>query len=221
MEQGTWIRGCRHMNKKHMTILCITVVCIILSISIFTVAKYSLNYDKTIVVDGRKDVEILNNTNFDAVKDAKLMELPEAASVFDTHMLQFWYNDKLLLTHTNPLFKFDENMNLVRDMSSPFSPYQNSKTDFSKNALYLMNPDDGKLELLAETNPYNVVRCYLSPERTKMLVFEAYNIIGADGLLSTVRTDSDSDPITVDGYGNIKSRIRMYDFKTKHFSLID
>ena len=208
------------MNKKFITILSIAA-CIIFSISIFYVVNYSLDYEKTVVVDDRADAEILNNANFDAVKDVKLQGLPEAASVFDTHQLQLWCNDKLLLTHINPLFKFDENMNLVRDLSSPFSPYQNPKTDFSKNALYLMNPDDGKLEQLTETNPYNIVRCYLSPDRTKMLVYESYNIIGEEGVKDASQIESDSAPFTIDGYGNLKSRIRMYDFKTKRFSIID
>lgn len=209
------------MNIKFITILSIAVICIVFTFSIFNVANYSLDYEKTVVVDDRADAEILNNTNFNAVKDIKLQGLPEAASFFDMYQLQLWCKDKLLLTHINPIFKFDENMKLVREMSSPYSPYLNPKTDFSKNALYLMNPADGKMEQLIETNPYNVVRSYLSPDKEKMLIFEAYNIIGADGVKNAVRTISGSEPFTVDGYGNIKNRIRMYDFKTKHFSVID
>lgn len=208
------------MNKKHITVLGIAI-CVILSISIFTMANHSLNYEKTVVVDDRMDAEILNNTNFDAVQDVKLQELPEAASFFDTFQLQHWYNERLLLAHINPLFKFDGNMKLIRDMSSSYSPYLNSETDFSKNALYILNPSDGKMEQLTGTNPYNVVKCHLSPDSTKMLVFEAYNIIGADGASSAAKAKTETEPFTVNGYGNIKNRLRMYDFKTKQFSIID
>lgn len=210
------------MNKKHITILSIAAICIILSISIFSAANHSMDYEKTVVVDDRVDAEILNNTNFDAVQDVKLQELPEAASVFDTYQLQFWVNDKLLLRHTNPLFKAAEDMTLVRDMSSPYSYLLNPDIDFSNNGLYLMNPANGKTEQLAETNPYNSIWCCLSPDKTKMLIYEAYVIVGADGIRNAERSiKSDYEPFVVDGYDNIKSRIRMYDFSTKDFSIID
>lgn len=209
------------MNKKYVTILSIATICVFIFISIFAVANRSLNYKKTVVVDDRADAQMLNSTNLEEVEDVKLYKLPDAESFFDTHQLQFWYDDKLLLSHINPLFKFDKDMKLVRDMSSPYSAYLNPKTDFSKNALYLMNPADGKMEQLAQTNPYNVVKCCLSPDRAQMLVFEAYNIIGADGAQNAARTKSDSESFAVDGYGNVRNRIRTYDFKTKHFSVID
>ncbi|KUO73061.1 MAG: hypothetical protein APF77_20540 [Clostridia bacterium BRH_c25] len=210
------------MNKKQITILGIAAGCILLLICFFTVGNHSLDYEKTVVVDDRPDVEILSNTNFDAVKDVKLQELPAAVSIFDTYQLQFWDNDKLLLRHTNPLFKPAENMTLVRDMSSSYSYLLKPDFDFSNNGLYLMNPDNGKTEHLIETNPYNCIRFYLSPDRTEMLIYEAYSIIGADGIRSAERsTKSDYVPFTVEGYGNIRDRIRLYDFNTKDFSTID
>ncbi|HYE83536.1 MAG TPA: hypothetical protein VEG39_15385 [Clostridia bacterium] len=210
------------MNKTQMTILGIAAGCILLSICIFAWGNHSLDYEKTVVVDDRPEVAVLSNTNFDAVEDVKLQELPAAASFFDTYQLQFWDDDRLLLRHTNPLFKPAEDMTPMRDMSSSYSYFLKPDFDFNNNGLYLMNPANGNMENLIKTNPYNCIRCYLSPDRTKMLIYEAYSIVGADGIKSAERSmKSDHGPFKVEGYGNIKDRIRLYDFNTKAFSTVD
>ncbi len=213
-------KGVKLMNKKQLAVLSISAICIILLMGIFALSNNYLDYEKTVVVNDKMNAEVLNNTNSDVVQEVKLHELPEAASIFDIHQLQLWYNDKVLLRHINPLFKMDKNMNPIGDMNSPYSYYLNDKTDFSKNALYLMDSINGETDQLIETNPYNDVRCYLSPNRDKMLIFEAYNIIGENKIQNAALKKSNSVPFVVDGY-DIKNRVRMYDFKTKQISIVD
>ena len=198
------------MARRKMSFI---IFCIMFGIFIFigsyAIANTYRDQEKTIVIndDGEADIK---NIKFDVVDSVNIFTLE-----MDTYgRLIGWNGDKLLYQNVNPFFKIQD---------SKFISFVKGDSTVNDNAIYMIDPDSGEYELFMETGLYNTIYTIASPDQTKILFYEAYQIFGGDNeaIIEAEKAKEKGQPFVVENYNFVNSRIRVYDINTQTFTHID
>lgn len=207
------------MSKKQLTVYISIAVCAVVILCVLFAMNLPQSYDKTVVVDNAEEKNTLESTNPDVVSEVSLKRLPRDISANEAFGIWGWCGDKLVAQYINPYFKFGSDGKFT---GLPAPEPDNEHYDFSKNALYMVNPSDENAEMLEKTGAYNRTWVYMSPDRNRLLLYEAYEAVGnGESQAETPRLIPGDGALSLEVHNGVKDRLKMYDVATGQLTAID